>query len=86
MSDQYQHPLDVDPILNAQQAASFLNTTTATLKQSRYTGMLYGKPAPCFIKMGRIIRYRLSTLMAFREQFPECRNTTELNYPLVTKH
>jgi hypothetical protein len=48
-----------------------------TLKQSRHTGILFGKPAPRFTKCGRSARYKLSKLIEFRDQFPEYNNTSE---------
>ena len=64
-------------LLNSEQAAKFLGVKASTLKQSRYTGILLGEPAPPFIKMGRSTRYRLSALLEFRDQFNEYRNTSE---------
>lgn len=64
-------------LLTSEQAAKFLGIQPTTLKQSRYTGILLGEPAPPFIKMGRSTRYKLSVLLEFRDQFPEYRNTSE---------
>ncbi|MDA1371709.1 MAG: hypothetical protein O2971_13240 [Proteobacteria bacterium] len=79
MNDQsYPNSLpNIDPLLCDQEAAQVLGTTSASLKQSRYTGQLFGKPAPRFMKMGRSARYRLSVLLRFRDQFPEYQNTSE---------
>lgn len=68
-----------DQLLNEKEASNVLSTTAATLKQSRYTGILFGKPSPSFIKMGRSTRYKLSVLLIFLEQFPEYQNTSEAN-------
>ena len=66
-----------DFLLSDNEAAKILGAAPASLKQSRYTGDLFGKPAPPFVKMGRSTRYRLSALLEFRDQFPEYRNTSE---------
>ncbi len=66
-----------DPILSDVEAAKVLDSTPASMKQSRYTGQLFGRPAPKFIKMGRSAKYKLSTLLTFRDQFPEFQNTAE---------
>jgi hypothetical protein len=68
-----------DPLLSDVEAAKVLDSTSATLKQSRYTGVLYGRPAPKFIKMGRSAKYKLSTLLEFRDQFQEFQNTAEVH-------
>lgn len=65
-------------LLRGQEAAPILGTTCSTLKQSRYTGLLFGKPAPKFIKMGRSARYKLVELLKFRDQFPEYENTSQI--------
>ena len=64
-------------LLNSEQAAKFLGIQATTLKQSRHTGVLLGEPAPPFLKMGRSTRYRMSSLLEFRDQFSEYRNTSE---------
>jgi|TARA_B110000238_G_C15726363_1_gene268859 hypothetical protein len=40
--------------------------------------LLFGKPAPKFIKMGRSARYKLVELLKFRDQFPEYENTSQI--------
>jgi hypothetical protein len=74
---QYFPLLQDQPLLNERQAAIFLGAAKSSLKQSRHTGILFGKTAPPFIKMGRSARYKLSALLEFRDQFPEYRNTSE---------
>jgi predicted DNA-binding transcriptional regulator AlpA len=68
-----------DPLLNDKEAARLVGSTPNSLRQSRYTGLLFGVPAPRFIKLGRSIRYRLSEILAFRELFPEVDSTTKLD-------
>lgn len=67
----------IDPLLPESQAAEILGTTKNTLKQSRHTGILFGKKAPAFIKLGRSAKYKLSTLIAFRDEFPSYHSTAE---------
>lgn len=67
----------VDPLLGDVEAAEVLSSTCASMRQSRYTGQLFGRPAPRFTKMGRSAKYKLSTLLEFRDQFPEFQNTAE---------
>lgn len=69
----------IDPILSDIEAAKVLDSTSASMKQSRYTGVLFGRPAPKFIKMGRSAKYKLSTLLDFIDQFPEFQNTAEVH-------
>ena len=64
-------------LLNSEQASKYLGVQTNTLKQSRHTGILFGKDAPRYLKMGRSTRYTLSSLLEFRKQFFEYRNTSE---------
>ena len=64
-------------LLNSEQAAKFLGIQPTTLKQSRHTGILLGETAPSFMKMGRSARYKLASLIEFRDQFAEYRNTSE---------
>jgi len=68
---------NTDHLLNSEQASKYLGVQTTTLKQSRHTGILFGKEAPRYLKMGRSTRYKLSSLLEFRRQFLEYRNTSE---------
>jgi hypothetical protein len=67
-----------DRLLTSEEYAPLVGTTSASLKQSRYTGVLFGRPAPRFLKMGRAVRYTLSSGIEFRSQFPDYRNTSEI--------
>jgi|TARA_B110000908_G_scaffold155053_1_gene192904 hypothetical protein len=67
-----------DIIIPTQDAARLIGAAPSSLKQSRYTGLLFGKPAPKFIKMGRSARYKLVELLKFRDQFPEYENTSQI--------
>jgi hypothetical protein len=67
-----------DIIIPTQDAARLIGAAPSSLKQSRYTGMLFGQPAPTFIKMGRSTRYKLSVLLEFVDQFPEYINTSQM--------
>jgi len=65
------------PLFNTYEAAAFLAIEPMTLKQSRHTGELFNRRAPKFLKMGRTVRYRLSTLETYLAQFPELANTAQ---------
>jgi hypothetical protein len=65
-------------ILSNDSAAELLGVSAATLKQSRHTGVLFGASAPPFLKLGRNVRYRLSSLNQYLEQFPEYKNTSQI--------
>ena len=68
---------NLEELLTTTQAARLLGAAPSSLKQSRHTGLLFGKPAPTFIKCGRSARYKLSVLIKFRDQFPEYNSTSE---------
>ncbi|MFT6437489.1 MAG: hypothetical protein ACJAVI_005563 [Candidatus Azotimanducaceae bacterium] len=68
-----------DALIVTQEAASFLGVSPVTLKQSRHTGILFGKPAPPFIRLNRSVRYKFSSLRTFIEQFQEYQNTSQIN-------
>ena len=67
----------IDPLLNDRQAGDVVGAAAATMKQARHTGMLFGEPAPTFVKLGRSTRYKLSVLLEFRDQFQEYQNTSQ---------
>jgi len=69
--------LESEKLLSTFQAGKILGVQANTLKQSRHTGILFGKEAPRYLKMGRSIRYKLSSLLEFRRQFFEYKNTSE---------
>lgn len=54
-------PLQTDPLLNEQQAAQFLGVKPASLQVWRSTKRYELQ----YIKVGRLVRYRLSALQAF---------------------
>jgi len=57
-------------------SAEFINCAHQTLKLSRHTGLLFGVKAPEYIKRGRSIVYRKSTLEKWLAQFVERPNTS----------
>lgn len=67
----------IDNLLSNKHAAPILGTTPDALKISRCTGLLFGLPAPKYLKIGRTIRYKKSTLQAWLDQFEEQSNTTQ---------
>jgi predicted DNA-binding transcriptional regulator AlpA len=54
-------PLQTDPLLNEQQAAQFLGVKPASLQVWRSTKRYQLQ----YVKVGRLVRYRLSALQAF---------------------
>lgn len=66
-------------LLSNKESSVYLGCAPTTLKQSRVTGLLFGMPAPAFLKMGYNVRYKLTTLDEWTSQFSE---TT----PLVKTH
>ncbi len=75
--------VDIHPMyLNSANAAKFLGYTPQTLGLSRHEGTLGGVESPKFTKRGRQIFYKLSTLEAWAEQFPEHHHTTEALYEM----
>ena len=60
-----------DRLLSTKEAAPILGTTPDAFKISRCTGLLFGVPAPKYLKIGYTVRYKRSTLQAWLEQFEE---------------
>ena len=73
MSESSEHLLK---LFDHKKAALILGCSTNTLKQSRVTGVLFGKPAPLYEKHGRKVLYREDRLQEFNKQFLEQSNTT----------
>ena len=69
----------MDKLVKESEAAEFFGVSKSTLKQSRHTGVLFGKTAPPFVRLNRSIRYKEAALEDFILQFPELRNTSEIN-------
>ena len=55
-------------LLNEQKAAAYLDLRPATLRQSRWSGLLGGVKAPKHLKLGRNVRYELEALDAWIEE------------------
>lgn len=55
-------------LLTERAAANLTGYKEATLRQSRHTGVLAGRSAPRFLRLGRSIRYRLADLDAWLEE------------------
>ena len=60
-----------DNHLTTGEAANYLKCSTHSLNMSRSTGLLFGQPAPAFVKVGRSIRYKPVTLLKWLNQFKE---------------
>ncbi len=63
--------------LNSRNAAKYVGTADATLKQSRCTGLLFGVTAPEFKKAGRKIIYLRQTLDEWLRNLPSYSNTAQ---------
>ncbi len=59
------------------EAAALLFTTPGSLRTSRVTGLLFGKPTPKFVKRGGKVGYKGKTLCEFNAQFVEQANTAQ---------
>ena len=70
-------------LLRPVEAAIYIGVTDSQLRHSRYTGDLFnGVPTPSYIKLGRTVLYRKSTLDSWISKLPEFRNTSEVNASL----
>lgn len=58
-------------------AAAFLGCAPTTLKISRINGVLFGREAPKYRKLGRRVVYDRTELAAWLEQFDVLRHTAE---------
>lgn len=66
----------MDKLLTTQQAAEILGIGLETLKQARYTGTLFGRTCPEFIKLGhRTVRYNPESLQEWIATTPAYANT-----------
>jgi len=72
----------LSPVVLSGRSASVyigIDTDNDALKSSRSTGLLWGMPAPKFIKAGsKKVLYRVSDLDDFLSQFNSCRNNAEV--------
>ena len=68
--------MTIQRLFSTNQAAEYLGTTPFTLKTSRCTGLLWGQPAPEFIKLKRAVRYRKETLDEWLVSLPEEQKNT----------
>ena len=73
---------DATPVLRHAEAARYLAVSPGQLRLSRHTGELFkGVSTPAFLKVGRAVRYRQSTLERWLADLPEFRNTAEYQSP-----
>ena len=64
-------------LMTEKEAAALLGFSPVTIRNSRYTGMLAGVPAPRFRKVGaKTVRYERATLAAWLAQFSERASTS----------
>ena len=59
------------------EAAHMIGCAAQTLRKSRTTGILFGFPAPPYIKRGYRVFYKMPTLQKFNDQFYEQKNTAQ---------
>jgi len=64
-------------LLSTLEAANYIGCSEVTLRKSRGTGCLFGVDAPKYIKMGKNVRYKLSTLDEWFNQFTEQSSTSD---------
>ncbi len=64
-------------LIDEKKAAKILDCAPSTLRKSRVTGVLFGKPAPPYVKRGRKVDYNVPTLHKFNAQFHEQENTAQ---------
>lgn len=68
----------IEPLAYSEKEASLMIGAPAnSLRISRQTGLLWGVPAPKFIKAGNRIRYRKADLEAWLNQFQAVGNNAE---------
>ena len=70
-------------LISSKEASLEIGCADQTLKQSRVTGSLFGKPAPAYLKIGRTVRYKRNTVETWIGQFPEVSNTAEADHEVV---
>jgi len=64
-------------LLSSSDAARLIGIAEITIKKSRRSGTLLGKPAPVFLKMGRVVRYEAGAIQQWLAQFQPFRTTDE---------
>ncbi len=70
--------MKTNQLLNTSSFAESIDCSPYTLRLSRTTGLLFGKPAPEFIKIGKSCFYRQETIEQWIvENGVVCRNTAE---------
>jgi excisionase family DNA binding protein len=70
--------LSTDSLLRHDEAARYLGVSPSHLRRARYTGELFkGCEAPRYIKLGRAVRYKKSTLDEWLTNLREFGNTAE---------
>ena len=66
-----------DRLLTETEAAELLGFSKNTLRAWRVTGRPHGDSPPQFVKCGRSVRYRLSTLLTWMDNQPCHRSTSD---------
>ena len=72
-----QAPIPESALLRPVEAAIYIGVSDAQLRQSRHTGEIFaGISTPAFLKLGKSVFYRRSTLDAWVASLSEYTNTT----------
>ena len=70
-----------ETLLTTEQVAALLDCCKQTIYQSRCSGKLFGVKAPRFLRKGKRVFYRQSTLEQFMANFQEYDSTAQ--YPTL---
>lgn len=82
--EQYNNGADPSKLLLAERDAhELLPCKQATLRKARWSGSLLGQPAPDYVKLGRIVRYRLSDLLEWRDSVVQVHSHTASSAEVV---
>ena len=69
---------DATAHFRSNQAADYLQIAEATLRKSRVLGVLCGRPAPKYSKMGRTVLYKKAELDNWLSELPTGRSKAEV--------
>jgi len=81
MMDKKPNAFKTDILLDTHETSEYTGIPYNTLKQARTYGEIFDMPAPKFVKIGRNVRYKKSTLDAWAEKInnmPEYQTTAEV--------
>lgn len=68
-------------LLTEKEVNNIFSIPANTLRASRRTGLLWGVKSPKFLKIGsKTVRYRVSDILDWLNQFSTYSNTAQINY------